>query len=153
MEKHHRIPQKLIHPLAMNKTNQWSRMRLGKPVMWSIGKIIISMFGLCVARARLRQLPGKRVRNLHKIQHQRAKKGMTVKKCVSKINIITCEHNILFNHAVARMNRLHPPTLVVAASQPRKPHPPTHPLLVKVVVSLKLLNHLLTMPNQWSIDL
>ena len=47
------------------------------------------MFGLCVVRARLGQLPGKRVRTLLKMQDQRVKKGVIVEKCVSEF---ACEH-------------------------------------------------------------
>ena len=51
---------------------------------------MISVFGLFAVRARLRQLLGMRIRNLPKLQNQRAKKGMTVRKCVSesRVNII-----------------------------------------------------------------
>ncbi len=48
-----------------------------------------------VALAKLMQLPGKRGRSLSKVQHQRAKKGRTVGKCVSILLVsITLKFNL-----------------------------------------------------------
>ena len=91
MENHHQILRRLIHPL-IKRISQWNKANLGKSILQS-GKgeefYHPLCLVLCVVWLRLGQLPGKRVRNLLKMQDQRVKKGMVVKKCVSEF---ACEH-------------------------------------------------------------